>query len=78
MVEVTIYTKNNCIYCQWAKKLLDQKGMKYNEINVEVAADPKKALDAMLKEGKGKTFPQIILDGEAIGGYDDLSKLLSE
>ena len=78
MGKVTIFTKDNCIYCTLAKKLLIKHGYKYNEINVEIDPNPAQALEHMLKISKGKTFPQIILNGKPIGGYDDLNRILTK
>ncbi len=68
----TVYTKNFCPYCDMAKQLLTEKGVEYKEINISHSANP----DAVLKEIQSftsqKTFPQIILDGNYVGGYTDL------
>ena len=77
-MNITMYTKNMCAYCDFAKKLLQNKGLTYNEINVESAQNPKHALLQMQKESKGRTFPQIIVDGVGIGGYNELVLYLDQ
>lgn len=77
-MNITMYTRNVCAYCDYAKKLLQSKGLSYTEINVEAAQDPKQALQQMQKEGKGRTFPQIIVDGVGIGGYNELVLYLDQ
>lgn len=72
MKEILIYSTNWCSYCDLAKRFLDKKGWKYKEINIkELGWDRSKLLEV----GKATTVPQIVIDGEPIGGYDDLIKL---
>jgi glutaredoxin 3 len=70
--KVVIYTTQGCSYCTNAKELLSKKGIKYEEIKVD--KDPNK-LNEMVKLSKKRSFPQIFIDQESIGGFDDLSKL---
>ena len=71
-MKTIIYTKNNCPYCDMAKKLLGEKGVSYEEININHVDDPKKILADIATLTTAKTFPQIVLDGKLIGGYTDL------
>lgn len=73
MARVEIYTGPNCMYCMAAKALLKRKGVAFEEI--EVGRDP--ALrDAMIQRAGGRrTVPQIFIDGEHVGGSDDLHAL---
>lgn len=77
-MNIIIYTRNMCAYCDFAKKLLQSKKLEYTEINVESAQNPNQALQQMQKEGKGRTFPQIIVDGVGIGGYNELVLYLDQ
>jgi len=72
MKEILIYSTNWCSYCDLAKRFLDRKGWKYKEINIEELGWDRSKL---LEVGKATTVPQIVIDGEPIGGYDDLIKL---
>lgn len=72
MAEVEIYTTPICPYCVRAKALLDKKGVAYKE--VDVMAHPAKRKEMQQRSG-GHTVPQIFIDGEAIGGCDDLFEL---
>lgn len=70
--KVEIYTKPTCPFCIRAKKLLDQKGVKYTEYDVSEFSKQ----EAMSEKANGrKTVPQIFIDGEHIGGCDDLHDL---
>lgn len=73
MAQVEIYTTQTCPYCVRAKRLLTAKGVAFKEY--DVGADP--ALRAAMTERAhgGRTVPQIFIDGEHVGGCDDLHSL---
>jgi glutaredoxin 3 len=72
MVRIRMYTTEWCGYCIRAKALLDAKGLEYEEISLD--DDP--GFRARLRELTGGwTVPQILIDGEPIGGYTELWKL---
>ena len=73
MAEIVIYTKPGCPYCSMAKGLLDQKGADYTEI--VASNDPDKKAEMVQKSGGRSTFPQIFIDGNHIGGCDDITAL---
>jgi glutaredoxin 3 len=69
MKPVTVYTTDFCSYCAAAKKILARRNVAYEEINL--ARDPDGR--AKLAELTGMiTFPQILIDGKPIGGFDQL------
>lgn len=73
MTESTIiYSKNFCPYCDMAKQLLTDKGIAYTEININAATNPADVLSEIQKITTRKTFPQIVLNGQYVGGYTDL------
>lgn len=72
MKKVTIYCWTYCPYCIKAKKLLNKKGIAYEEIVIDNDAAALKALQ--LKTGSG-TVPQIFVDDVFVGGCDDLYRL---
>jgi glutaredoxin 3 len=72
MAKIVIYSKDNCAYCVWAKQLLDNKKVPYQEIRVDL--DPEK-LTEMMNLSHRRTTPQIFIDDKSIGGFDDLSAL---
>jgi len=63
--EVKIYTIDKCKYCRLAKQLLDKHEVKYQEINV-----------TNNNTTEFKMFPQILVDGKLVGGYDKLCKYM--
>jgi len=70
MKPVEIYTTPICGYCTAAKRLLNKKGVEYTEYNVML----KPALRAEMtqRSNGGRTVPQIFIDGNPIGGCDEL------
>ncbi len=74
MKEIKIYTTNWCPYCIAAKRFFNGKGWQYEEINIEEKGWNREKL---LEVGKSMTVPQIVIDGEAIGGYDELMRTYS-
>ena len=73
MPKVTICTTMLCPYCFMAKRLLNKKGVAFEEI--DVGANPK-LRDAMTdRSGGGSTVPQIFVGEAYVGGCDDLHEL---
>jgi glutaredoxin 3 len=73
MPEITMYTSDACSYCVRAKRLLDQKAVDYEEIHIALSD-----FDARMRiaEITGRmTVPQIIIDGNPIGGWEELHAL---
>ncbi|MCJ8191761.1 glutaredoxin 3 [Sphingomicrobium aestuariivivum] len=73
MPKVEIYTKSTCPFCIRAKRLLDMKGIDYAEY--EISRDEAKRAEMIERSGGGRTVPQIFIDGEPIGGCDDMFAL---
>ena len=70
---VEIYSSVWCPFCYRAKRLLEQKGVDYKEIEV---SDNPNLKSEMLSRSDGRyTVPQIFIDGEGIGGSDELVAL---
>ena len=73
-MKVSIYTKDNCIWCDRAKILLDSKKISYNEIDL---SDDSERLKFYEKIGDNvKTVPQVFIDDKRIGGFQDLKVFL--
>ena len=72
MAKIEIYTTPFCGYCARAKGLLDKKGAAYDEIDVMM--DDKKRAE-MRERAKRSTVPQIFINGQHIGGSDELAAL---
>jgi glutaredoxin 3 len=73
MARVEIYTKAFCGFCSRAKRLLEAKGVDYEEFDITLGG-PRRA--EMLQRAQGRsTVPQIFIDGRHVGGSDDLHQL---
>jgi len=73
MAKVELYTTAWCPYCARAKALLEHKGVAYTEI--DIIEQPGRR-NEMIERARGRTtVPQIFIDGEHIGGCDDMVAL---
>ena len=72
MAKVEMYTTAWCPYCARARALLEQKGVDYTNIDIDEA--PRRR-DEMIRRAGRTSVPQIFIDGEHIGGCDDMVAL---
>lgn len=73
MAKIEIYSKKNCPFCDHAKQLFDQKGVKYTEILVD--KDPARLEEMLARAAGRRTVPEIFINDRLIGGFDDLAVL---
>ncbi len=69
MTNVTVYSKDYCPYCKFAKALLQDQGIDYREI--DVSRDTAR-LEEMVARSNRRSVPQIFFGEEHIGGFEDL------
>ena len=71
-MSIVVYSKNNCVFCSKAKALLKNLGLEYEEKTLEkdFDYDPSKMIEDIGKNVR--TMPQIKIDGQLIGGYNQL------
>jgi glutaredoxin 3 len=70
--KVVMYGADWCGYCARARRLLDVKGVAYEEIDVDVTPG---ASEQMRARSGRTTIPQIFINDEPIGGSDELAAL---
>ncbi|ECF6103383.1 GrxA family glutaredoxin [Salmonella enterica subsp. diarizonae] len=80
MTEITIYGRDNCSYCKRAVELakqLQSRGYgEYEYIDIVAAGIGKEKLSELV--GKSvETIPQVFVNGEPIGGYEEFAELVS-
>ena len=75
MAKIEIYTSPWCGYCARAKGLLEKKGATYTEMDV-MEDDAKRS--EMRARSRRTTVPQIFINGQHIGGSDELAALEGE
>ncbi len=72
---VTVFTKPGCPHCTRAKKALNEAGYSYEEINLGAKGLSYSTLAAVTGQG---TTPQVFIDGQRVGGADDLEAFLAK
>jgi glutaredoxin 3 len=73
MAEIEIYTSPLCPYCWRAKRLLQDNGLAFTE--VDVLLHPGRRAEMRERAAGRTTVPQIFIDGRGIGGSDELAAL---
>ena len=73
MAKIEIYTIAFCPYCDRAKALLGRKGVAFEETDAPSGSQARK--DAIARSGGRTTVPQVFIDGQAVGGSDELVAL---
>lgn len=71
-LRVVVYTKDYCSFCNRAKALLRSKNVDFEEIDV---THDQHLQEEVLRLSGRRTVPQILIDGESVGGFDDLRQL---
>lgn len=73
MAKVVMYCTEVCPYCVRAEQLLQRKGvLDIDKIRVDLQPEQR---DAMIQKTGRRTVPQIYINGEHVGGYDDMAAL---
>jgi glutaredoxin 3 len=73
VVKVELYTTMFCPYCARARNLLQKKGVSFSDI--DVMTDDERRQEMIARAGGRYTVPQIFIDGQHIGGSDELAAL---
>ena len=76
LTQIILYSKKNCGYCVKAKNLLKNLGLDYTEKKFEDFSDVEKLFEDIGKNVK--SMPQIKINGELIGGYNQLIEYLAD
>ena len=75
MPHIEVYSTPNCPFCVSAKTLLKSKNLSFKEIDV---SDDIESLQKMVKLSGLRTVPQIFINNQSIGGFDELSQMNSD
>jgi glutaredoxin 3 len=73
VARIEVYSSIFCPYCARAQGLLESKGVAFETI--DVLAQPDRRPEMVERAGGRTSVPQIFIDGEHIGGCDDLYAL---
>lgn len=71
-MKAIVYGKNNCIWCERSKYLLEENSIEFEYRNIE--EEPKYREELAEKLPTARTVPQIFLDGEYVGGFTQLNE----
>lgn len=74
MMTVVVWSRNECPYCDQAKALLKSKGISYEERNISTEWTKEQLLESV---PAARSVPQIVIDGNIIGGFNELRKHLA-
>jgi glutaredoxin 3 len=72
MSRVRMFTREGCQFSEKARMFLEEKGIPYDEI--DITDDPEEKAAMAEASGGADTTPQIFIDGEHIGGFEDLEE----
>ena len=72
MSQITMYSTGTCPYCVQAESLLKRKGLTVNKIRID---QDKVEFDNMIAKTGKRTVPQIFIDDQYVGGFDNLVAL---
>lgn len=72
---IEIYSKDNCVHCVSAKTLLNTRNKQFTEHKLGVDYTREQLLE---KFPNARTFPVVVIDGFHIGGFIELTKILTE
>ncbi len=75
MNNVIIWSKDTCTYCDMAKRLLNKKEIVFEEKKIGHGYEKE---DLLKEVPTARTVPQIIIDGEVIGGYNELNNYFNK
>ena len=73
MSRVTVYSTANCPYCTNVKALLEKWRIAFDEVRIDTDQAAMKQFAEVT--GGARTVPQIVIDGQAIGGFDELTEM---
>lgn len=76
-LDVTIYSKDNCPWCDKAKALLESKGVPYKELKFNIDYSREQLAEKIPFNYNKVTVPQIFFGKDHIGGYEDLREFLA-
>jgi glutaredoxin 3 len=74
MTKAVVWSKNGCSFCDMAKNLLNAKGIEFEERNIQTDWTKEQLLESV---PGARTLPQIFLDEEHVGGFNELKARLT-
>lgn len=75
-MKVIIWSKDQCTFCDQAKRLLETRDIDYEERNINRGSRTKEQLLEAVPQAR--SVPQIFVDDEYVGGFNELREILDE
>jgi glutaredoxin 3 len=75
MSRITVYTTEQCSFCNRVKAMLSAQGVEFAEVNL--SKDPVGRMELAQKTGM-MSFPQVLIGGELLGGFAELQAAAEE
>jgi glutaredoxin 3 len=72
MKPVLVYSTRVCPYCVMAKRLLESKGVPFNEVRIDADVAQR---DEMMRRSGRRTVPQVFVGDHHVGGFEELAAL---
>lgn len=72
MARVTLYSTGTCPICERAKVFMNKRNIDFDEVRIDLGAD--RMREFLEKTNGARTVPQILIDGELVGGYSELTE----
>lgn len=69
---VFLYIKASCPFCRMAESLLTEKGVAYDKVDISEVPERR---DEMIERSGRKTVPQVFIQDQPVGGFDELAEL---
>ena len=73
-MKAIVWSKDQCAFCEQAKNLLEARGIEYEVRNIQHEWTREQLLEAV---PTARTVPQIFIDNEYVGGFNELRKKLN-
>jgi glutaredoxin 3 len=74
-MKAIVWSKHHCPYCDQAKRLLESKGIEFEERNISLGYTKEQLLEAV---PNARTVPQIFIDDQLVGGFTELKKYFEQ
>jgi glutaredoxin 3 len=74
-MKAIVWSKHHCPYCDQAKRLLESKGIEFEERNISLGYTKEQLLESV---PNARTVPQIFIDDQLVGGFTELKKYFEQ
>ena len=74
-MKATVYSTPSCVWCDKVVKILKDEDIEVEKL--DVASDPNHLKEMLRVSNKQKTVPQVVIDGEFIGGFTETERFLN-